>query len=154
MTFYFGVNQYKNGIIRRMGHIKDMYKLVRWVDNDIKGHDASTPEVAKRGDKYRVSGAGIRSGYVRVSDKNDAEVRDLIESCKKEEYLETEDGTWFIVNPGKGKRLLRKLGRIPSGFIKEVLEDNSKVVTVATTVIISVAAVINIGLTWYNVTHK
>lgn len=114
----------KRGILQRMGHIRDMYTLVRWVDNDIKGHDASTPEVAKRGDKYRVSGAGIRENYVRVSGKGDAGVRDLIESCREEGFLKTEDDVWYIINPAKGRRLLRKAGPIPSGFLKEVFNDN------------------------------
>lgn len=112
------------GILWRMGHIRDMYKLVRWVDNDIKRHDVSTPEVAKRGDKYRVSGASIRDNYVRVSGRGDAEIRDLIESCREEEFLKTEDDVWFIINPAKGRRLLRKIGPIPSGFLKEVFNDN------------------------------
>jgi len=134
-------------IIRRMGHIKDMYKLVRWVDNKIKGHDASTPEVARRGDKYRISGASIREEYAKESDKSDAKIRDLVESCKREEYLETEDDTWFIINPGKGKRFLRKFGCIPSGFTKEVINDDKHLVGVITAIIITICTIVNVYMT-------
>jgi hypothetical protein len=118
------LSPHQKGIIKSMGHLYRMYKLVKWVDDNIKGHDTSTPEVAKRGDKYRVSGSGIRENFVKITKKDDAEVRDLTESCREEGYLKSEDEVWYIINPGKGRRFLRKFGLIPSGFLKEAFNDN------------------------------
>lgn len=122
------INSFRR-IIQRMGHLWDMYKITRWVDEEIKGHNKANPDVIKLNQLFVVSADGVRDTYIKENKtkKDTDEVMYLIDSCIAEQFLnETmhNNNKWLSINPGNGRRFLRGKAYWPSGFFKEVAKDN------------------------------
>ena len=120
---------HSKGIIWRMKHFWEMYKLIVWVDNHSKQYDKNNPNDVKNGKFHIFTAPGIQQNYVDFSKKEDYKVRDIIASCIEEGFLQEGTRTggaskYYYVNPARGRRFLRKWGKIPTGFLKEIFEDN------------------------------
>jgi len=105
-----------------------MYKLVNWVDDEIKKENKNSPEIAQVGNNIMITVQSVIKDYPRGKSNDPAEIRDIIQSAVYDNFLlDKLQGSrrMVFVNPGPGKRFLRKSFRkIPTGFFKEVAKDN------------------------------
>jgi hypothetical protein len=96
-------------IIQRMIQTIRSYRLVKWVDKNIRIEDKAHPEVARRGHKHRLpSNNLVMPKYAELRHKSESEIGYLIEYCVSKHYLacEEDDGAQLYVDNDKGRDLI------------------------------------------------
>ncbi len=115
-----------------MGHFYKMYELTKWVDGQSNLYDQDHPDLAILNRGRYVKAEHIISEYSKEKGLPPPIVRNLLASCRADDYIQDSKGTiglYVRVNPGKGTRFLREFLKIPTGFLKEVIGDNSLILS-------------------------